>query len=155
MLNTHSKWLLWAIAVVLALDQTLKWLLLQQYSPGDIIYNGSVISLVLVLNDGVAFSMLSFLGEWLKLLQLLLLGGIAIYLYTHKELISTYPIALGTILGAGLSNVLDRFFHGGVVDYVFWHYMFEFAVFNLADVMINLSVASIIYKTVLRKDKSA
>jgi signal peptidase II len=33
-----------------------------------------------------------------------------------------------------------------VVDYFYWHYGFEFAIFNIADVIINLGVAIILYK---------
>ena len=48
----------------------------------------------------------------------------------------------------GLSNILDRFTYEGVVDYFYWHYGFEFAIFNIADVMINIAVAIIIYKQI-------
>jgi signal peptidase II len=34
--------------------------------------------------------------------------------------------------------------HGGVVDYVFWHCGFDFAVFNFADVMIDVAVVLIL-----------
>jgi signal peptidase II len=42
--------------------------------------------------------------------------------------------------------------HGGVVDYIFWHYGFEFAVFNLADVAIDCSIAWILWRY-LRRDR--
>ena len=63
----------------------------------------------------------------------------------------TTGIVLGIILGAGASNVLDRFIHGGVVDYVFWHKWFNFAVFNFADVMINLGVVIILLRLLIKK----
>jgi signal peptidase II len=52
---------------------------------------------------------------------------------------------LGVLLGAALGNLADRFFHGAVVDYVYWHCGFDFAVFNYADVMIDLSVAWLLW----------
>ena len=57
------------------------------------------------------------------------------------------------IFAAGISNILDRFIHGGVVDYIFWHYGFEFAIFNFADVMINLGVAMILFNALFKKNK--
>ncbi|EPP5933903.1 signal peptidase II, partial [Campylobacter upsaliensis] len=60
-------------------------------------------------------------------------------------------VAFGLMLGAGCSNLLDRFIHGGVVDMFFWHKGFEFAIFNVADVMINLSVALILIKEIFLK----
>ncbi|OQR40624.1 signal peptidase II, partial [Aliarcobacter cryaerophilus] len=43
-----------------------------------------------------------------------------------------------------------------VVDYFAWHYMFEFAIFNFADVMIDLAVVIIIIMQIRdsRKQKS-
>lgn len=158
MLVSRTAYLLWfgiAFIAVFALDQGIKWyFVLKGYEQGDIIYATNVISLLFVYNKGVAFSMFAFLQEWLKYLQIALLVGILAYLWRHKEILKEYSLALGMIFGAGISNILDRFIHGGVVDYIFWHYGFEFAIFNFADVMINLGVILIFCKAFLRKDKS-
>lgn len=158
MLVSRIASLLWfgiAFVAVFALDQGIKWyFVLKGYEQGDIIYATNVISLLFVYNKGVAFSMFAFLQEWLKYLQIALLVGIFAYLWRHKEILKEYSLALGMIFGAGISNILDRFIHGGVVDYIFWHYGFEFAIFNFADVMINLGVILIFYQAFLRKDKS-
>lgn len=158
MLVSRTASLLWfgiAFVAVFALDQGIKWyFVLKGYGQGDIIYATNVISLLFVYNKGVAFSMFAFLQEWLKYLQIALLVGIFVYLWRHKEILKEYSLALGMIFGAGISNILDRFIHGGVVDYIFWHYGFEFAIFNFADVMINLGVILIFYQAFLRKDKS-
>ncbi|WP_297813348.1 signal peptidase II [uncultured Helicobacter sp.] len=156
-LKLSKEWFYFTLTfcIIFALDQAIKWLfLLKGYQFGDTIYETPFISLLLVYNKGVAFSMFAFLGDWLKFLQILLLVGILIYLWRHQELIKTYSLALGIIFGAGSSNILDRFIHGGVVDYIFWHYQFEFAIFNFADVMIDLGVVLIFYQAFLRKDKS-
>lgn len=153
----QQEWLSFTLAffIIFTLDQAIKWsFILQGYQAGDTIYYTDFISLLLVYNQGVAFSMFAFLGDWLKILQILLLIGILIYLWRHQELIQSHSIPIGIIFGAGFSNVLDRFIHGGVVDYIFWHYKFEFAIFNFADMMIDLGVVSILYQVFLRKDKS-
>ncbi len=108
-------------------------------------YDGSVISLILTYNYGVAFSMFSFLEGNLKYIQIALLVGVIIYLYNNRDIWSYYYMPITMIFAGGISNIIDRFIHGGVVDYVFWHYKFEFAVFNLADVIIDLAVVGIIY----------
>ena len=151
-----ASWLWFGIAfaAVFALDQGIKWyFVLSGYGQGDVIYATSVISLLFVYNKGVAFSMFAFLQEWLKYLQIALLAGIFVYLWKHKEILKEYSIALGMIFGAGVSNILDRFIHGGVVDYIFWHYGFEFAIFNFADVMINVGVAMILFNALFKKNK--
>lgn len=101
-------------------------------------YYTQCIDLILVYNKGVAFSMFAFLAEWLKWIQLVLLAGVIGYTLWLKQVCYLFPV--GILVGAGLSNVADRFIHGGVVDYVYWHCGFNFAVFNAADVMIDIAV---------------
>ena len=88
--------------------------------------------------------MFASLGEWLKYIQIALIIAIVGYLSLNKEVVKEHFVPIGIILGAGSSNIYDRFIHGGVVDYIFWHKWFEFAVFNLADVMINIAVGIIL-----------
>ncbi len=116
---------------------------------------GSYISLQLAYNYGVAFSMFSFLAEYLKYIQLVLVLAGIIYLYKNQDIFEEYYLPIALLFAGGLSNILDRFTYGGVVDYFYWHYGFEFAIFNLADVIINLAVAIIIIKQIktVRKEK--
>ncbi len=107
------------------------------------IYTTECINMRLVFNHGVAFSMFAFLGEYLKYIQGTLVFGVMLYIIHNREL--CYAIPGGIMVGAGFSNVYDRFIHGGVVDYVYWHCGFNFAIFNFADVMIDLAVAIIIF----------
>lgn len=107
------------------------------------IYTTSCINLRLVFNYGVAFSMLSFLEEYLKWLQLALITGVLGYVISLRK--RCYMLPTGILIGAGLSNVYDRFVHGGVVDYIFWHCGFDFAIFNFADVMIDFAVAWLLF----------
>ena len=125
--------LLLVISSALLIDQAIKTIFLdgfRLYSP--------YIDLILVFNKGVAFSMFAFLEGALKWIQLTLLVGVIGYTLWLKR--TCYLIPVGILVGSGLSNVADRFMHGGVVDYVYWHYGFNFAVFNAADVMIDFAV---------------
>lgn len=129
-----------SLCLIFVVDQMIKSLFLEGFR-----WYGDFFSLILTYNKGVAFSMFAFLEEYLKYIQLLLVSGLGVYLVFHKEIFSKYSLAIGIISGAALSNIYDRFIHGGVVDYFFWHYGFEFAVFNFADVMIDLGVLLILY----------
>ena len=118
------------------------------------ILKGSCIDLELHYNRGVAFSMLAFLGDNLKWVQLVLILGIIAYVF-YDGYLKKYAFAIGLIIGGALGNLYDRFIHEGVVDYVAWHCGFNFAVFNYADVMIDIGVAIILLLTYLeyRKEK--
>jgi len=119
-----------------------------------VIMEGSCINLELFYNRGVAFSMLAFLGDNLKWVQLLLIVGIVAYVF-YEGYLKQYAFAIGLIVGGAIGNLYDRFIHEGVVDYVAWHCGFDFAIFNYADVMIDLGVAIILLMSFLeyRKEK--
>ncbi len=128
-----SAILSFALVGIFIIDQNIKLLFVDGFR-----YYTECIDLILVYNKGVAFSMFAFLQEWLKYIQLVLIVGILFYIYHLKKICYAFPG--GILLGAALSNVYDRFIHGGVVDMVYWHCGFDFAVFNFADVMIDFAV---------------
>jgi signal peptidase II len=128
-----SAILLFSLVGVFIIDQNIKMLFVDGFR-----YYTECIDLILVYNKGVAFSMLSFLDEWLKYIQLVMVSGVLIYIFYLKKLCFAFPA--GLLLGGAFSNIYDRFIHGGVVDMVYWHCGFNFAVFNFADVMIDVAV---------------
>ncbi len=145
MIKHISIFLLMSIGIFL-IDQNLKSLFLNGYR-----YNGEYISLILVFNQGVAFSMLAFLQEYLKYIQLGIFIFISIYLVFEKEIFLRYSLPIGILYGAGIGNLHDRFAYKGVVDYIYWHKWFNFAVFNFADIMIDFAVVWIIFVSYKRK----
>lgn len=110
--------------------------------------DGPYMSLKLAYNYGVAFSMFSFLEHNLKYIQLAIVLIATLYLLKNQNVFKEYYFPIALLYAGGLSNILDRFTYGGVVDYFYWHYLFEFAIFNIADVMIDLAVVIIIYKQI-------
>jgi len=135
-----SAVLLFTLIGIFIVDQNIKMLFVDGYR-----YYGEYMDLILVYNRGVAFSMFSFLAEYLKYIQLLLVSGVLIYIFILKKLCYAFPA--GLLLGGAFSNIYDRFVHGGVVDMFYYHAwpypiagMSGFAVFNFADVMIDVAV---------------
>ena len=131
---------------IFAIDQTIKYLFLKGFK-----LHTKCISLILTFNKGVAFSMFSFLGENLKFIQLGLIIALLIY-FIKEKIISSHPVISGILFAAALSNLLDRFIREGVVDYVYWHCGFDFAIFNFADVMIDFSMLMFFYFYFIKKN---
>jgi signal peptidase II len=127
-------------ALLFSLDQYIKFLFVNGYE-----LKGECISLILAYNYGVAFSMFAFLEHYLKYIQIGIMIGGLIYLYLNKDIFKLYFIPTALLLAGGISNIVDRFIYGGVVDYVYWHCGFDFAIFNLADVLIDIAVVLILY----------
>ena len=128
-----SAILFFTLVGIFIIDQNIKMLFVDGFR-----YYTDCIDLILVYNRGVAFSMLSFLDEWLKYIQLVMVMGVLGYIFYLKKLCYAFPA--GLLLGGAFSNIYDKFIHGGVVDMVYWHCGFNFAVFNFADVMIDVAV---------------
>ena len=139
-----SAILLFSLLGVFIIDQNIKMLFVDGFR-----YYSDIMDLILVYNKGVAFSMFAFLEGYLKYIQLILVSGVLLYVYYLKEL--RYALPVGILLGAAFSNIYDRFVHEGVVDMFYYHawpYPIAgqngFAVFNFADVMIDLAVVWIL-----------
>lgn len=132
-----SAILLFTMLGVFIIDQNIKMLFVEGFR-----YYTDCIDLILIYNKGVAFAMFAFLAEYLKYIQLVMVSGILVYIFYIKKLCYAFPS--GILLGGAFSNIYDRFIHAGVVDMVYWHCGFNFAVFNFADVMIDLAVVWIL-----------
>lgn len=123
---------------IFVIDQNIKTIFVDGYYRA-----GECIDLELHYNKGVAFSMFSFLGPYLKWIQSVLILVILFIIFKEGYL-KRYSFPAGLLVGGALGNVYDRFIHEGVVDYVAWHCGFNFAVFNFADVVIDLAFVIII-----------
>ncbi|WP_024789802.1 signal peptidase II [Lebetimonas sp. JH292] len=137
---------IFSFLIIFVIDQAIKVLFLNGFE-----WNNRCISLTLAINKGVAFSMFSFLGNYLKYIQLILIVLLGFY-FIKEKIINKYPILSGILFGAALSNLSDRFIRGGVVDYVYWHCGFNFAIFNFADTMIDLSIILFAYFYFFKKN---
>jgi signal peptidase II len=137
---------LFSFFLIFLTDQLIKLAFLNGFE-----WESRCVSLTLAINKGVAFSMFSFLGNYLKYIQLILIVLLGFY-FIKEKIINKHPILSGILFGAALSNLFDRFIRGGVVDYVYWHCGFDFAIFNFADTTIDLSILLFAYFYFFKKN---
>lgn len=100
---------------------------------------GNILTFRLAYNQNIAFS-LPLSGPWLNILISLIvfvLFLIIIHAKIRQTLDKKSLFLLTFILFGAISNLLDRFLYGAVVDYFDLKY---FTIFNLADVMISVGV---------------
>jgi len=94
-----------------------------------------------IRNHGGVFGIFQGQSTLFSLLSAVLLISLVAYLFTSKHVQQFEFTCFGFILGGGMSNILDRFIYGSVIDYFdirgipHWHY-----IFNLADVMIHIGL---------------
>lgn len=136
-------------AGVVALDQLTKWLVLLNLPAGEIITLTSFFKLVHVYNEGAAFSFLAGHSGWQRWffvgLALLVCGWLLHMLRQHQHE-TALPIAFTFIMGGAIGNVIDRLYHGAVVDFLYFHYQqYGWPAFNLADSAICVGVAIMLW----------
>ena len=109
--------------LVVAFDQFLKY---------KIHHNGGFY----LCNGGISFGITLFGVFFWPILALFLLIILfyCVFLYKKRDLLYIELISLALLLGGTLSNLLDRFLFGCVLDYI--DFLKPFPVFNLADVSI-------------------
>ncbi|MBL4720105.1 MAG: signal peptidase II [Alphaproteobacteria bacterium] len=144
--------LLPAILIALA-DQASKWwILLDVMNPPRVLEVTPFFNLVLTFNRGVSFGLLDSDSPWSQPLLIALALGISVVLVIWMRQAETRYVArtTGVILGGALGNVIDRFFHGGVVDFLdFYAYGAHFPAFNLADSAITCGVIFLLAESLI------
>jgi len=125
-------------AIVIILDQLSKQfvinaLLLHQPMP---IFPW--LNLSLSYNTGAAFSMMAYIGGWqrwfLSALAVIVSIILCFWIALGDSDKKAYRFSLALILGGAVSNLIDRFIYGYVIDFVDFHIgTWHFATFNIAD----------------------
>jgi signal peptidase II len=152
-LFSRPRFAIGLIAVLVAVDQTVKWAV-EKYLPyQEMVDVVPLVSLFYTKNQGIAFSMLTWMNEkWLIALMLVVVGFVA-YLWaksTPQRWISQNGFAL--VVAGAIGNLIDRSVNGYVVDYILVHtHSWSFAVFNLADALITIGAVAIVIDEVFGK----
>lgn len=112
-------------------------------------------------NTGAAFSMLADLDDAFRVpffygVTLLAILFVAYYLKTLPLNHHITRLGLVFILSGAIGNFLDRVFLGYVIDFLdtdwnLFGWRHDFAVFNIADVAINLGIICFIIEALLRR----
>lgn len=99
--------------------------------------NLEILGLKYCENTGAAFSSFSGAKWFLIILVSVMLAGLLIFTVRYKYKRPLFLISSVMIMAGGLGNLIDRVRQGYVVDY-FDVKLFNFAVFNFADVCVVL-----------------
>lgn len=135
-------------AVCLLVDQLTKFLLYGKSCSliGDFLW------LEPGFNTGASFSMFSNATIFLIIFSIPMVALINYAIISNKLTKSKFlKIALGIMLGGTVGNLIDRIVYGGVRDFIYLKSI-NFAIFNFADIFINigtyLMIGYIIYMVV-------
>ena len=111
------------------------------------------LNMTLVYNPGISFGMMPIstnLGFGLLLLiQMLLTTCVGLLAWWQRHRAEVWPLLL--IFSGGLGNLVDRFLHGVVTDFLdFYVSVHHWPTFNLADVWITFGVVGFLVLEIAR-----
>lgn len=75
--------------------------------------------------------------------------GAIIRIYATKKI---WWLITGMLLAGTLGNLIDRLFYGGVRDFIDIQ-LFNFPIFNIADILLTIGVGIRIFQVILEKKK--
>ncbi len=155
-------------ALVIVFDQLTKWLIVETvmrpdgvadtpfYTPTHIEVT-PFFNLVMTWNRGVSFGIFNDHGEWnaLALSVLSVVIVVVLLVWMKKAAGHVVPLALGSIIGGALGNVVDRVRWGAVADFLDVHAMgWHWPAFNLADSAITIGAILLVLDSLLSRPNS-
>jgi signal peptidase II len=146
---------LWLVALlVFLLDRWSKTLVLHSFVPGESrIVVPHLLWWTYVQNTHGAFGLFGNSPLLLIVLALIVLG---VFAYAFRDAVrhsNWVRIAFGMIVGGAIGNIVDRFQHQWVVDFIDFRTIWP-NVFNVADACITIGVALLVLAS-LRRERHA
>lgn len=149
-----KRWLMLS-ALVIALDQASKFLIVKYFAVYESVTLLSVFELAHIHNPGAAFNFLSDAGgmqRWL-FTAIAVIASVSITWLLKKHATETaFSLALSLILGGALGNLIDRINYGYVIDFLLFHWdSHYFPAFNIADSAITCGAFLLIWLSFTEK----
>ena len=155
-LSMRTLAIMLAISIVI-IDQIVKYIITQSLTFSDIVNVLPGFDLVLRHNTGAAFNFLAAESGWQRwffvIIAVLMSFAILFWLglLKNSKRNTLEGLALGSILGGALGNLIDRVIHGYVIDFILLYYdHYSFPAFNIADSAISVG-AFLLIIDILRK----
>ena len=150
-IKQHRLYFIFLSILICLLDQFSKYIISINFNS---IRNNDLIFFTIdyLKNDGAAFNIFSGSRILLSLVSITF-SFVLIYFILKNNINKTIELlSYSFILGGTMGNVLDRILKGYVVDFINLNFI-NFAVFNIADVSINIGFILILYNFFKLKNK--
>lgn len=148
---------LWLSAVAFLLDIASKYWVVKSFALYESVNILPIFNLTYVRNYGAAFSFLAEHSGWQKyffvILALIVSITLVYFLFKNKAEQKLQNSAYALIIGGALGNMIDRLYHGFVVDFLdFYWDIYHYPVFNLADIAICVGAGLLLLDSIKNKE---
>lgn len=142
-------------ALVTAVDQLTKWLIVQLLNIGESIpIVDSLLYITSHRNKGAAFGILQNQRLLFIVITIVVVIWVIYYLWSVRGQKKLFSWSLALVLGGALGNFIDRLFRGEVVDFIdvkipLGSFYYDFPIFNVADSALVVGVALLLLDSLL------
>jgi signal peptidase II len=136
--------------VVLAFDHLTKWLAIEYLQAGPVTVIPGLLNFAFAVNTGGAFSLMA--DRPVLLTSLASVAFLIIVLLAWSTPAHEVMMRLGfaLMLGGAVGNLIDRYFRGGVIDFIDAHWgPYHWPTFNIADSAICIAAGLIIIRSLM------
>ena len=143
LLNRENKINLIIVSIIVTLDQISKYFITLNY---DYFLNKNIFifSIKYARNYGAAFNIFEGNRVFLSLISIISSLILIYFIFFKGRLNSLDRYGLSLILAGSLGNGIDRIIKGYVIDFINLN-LFDFPIFNIADIAINIGCIILIF----------
>lgn len=141
--------------ILVCIDQISKIVVINNLNKFPIQVIKNFISFNYCENRGVAFSMGDGNVSLFIILNIILIGGLIYYYEKNKQEFNKFStLSITLVIAGGFSNLLDRIFRGFVVDFIDISELFDFPVFNIADIFIVVGIIGLMFSIITSTERN-
>src|SRR5699024_8955020 len=141
-------------SILVITDQITKYLTIQNIGLHEVVeIIPNVLSFTYIQNTGAAWSILEGQMWFFYIITTFVIAFLLYYLYTEGRGDKILGIILSVILAGTIGNFIDRVLFQYVVDMIKLEFI-NFPIFNVADILLTIGVATLLFYTVY-EDKNS
>ena len=141
-IRPRDGWFLALAAIIVALDQFVKWIIRETVERGDSHAVLWPLKIVHVTNSGAAFGIFQNAGPLLVMTSIIGMAAIVIFLFNPGFAHPLMRLGLAFMLGGAIGNLIDRVRVGEVVDFL---KVPNWPAFNVADSAVSIGVVLLVW----------
>lgn len=147
----------WAVVLIIV-DQIVKVAVVTNIKDDAVTIIKGILRFSYCENEGVAFSFGNGHVPVFIVLNLLMICGLVVFYERNKKDFNLVnKIFFTMVIAGGTSNLIDRAFRGYVIDFIDIGELFDFAIFNVADIFIVCGIIGLVISVFVsefrKKDK--